>query len=89
MACLFAVVVVRSYMGLAAVLPWKAGMGLTAVCAVALGKAAGGYLADRFGRLPTALTSLGLSALCYLFSDNAAAGHAALFLFNMTMPSDC
>lgn len=84
--CLFAVVVLRSYMGLAAALPWKAGMGLTAVCAVALGKAAGGYLADRFGMLPTALASLGLSALCYLFSDNPEAGLAALFLFNMTMP---
>lgn len=85
-SCLFTVVVLRSYMGLSAALPWKAGMGLTAVCAVALGKAAGGYLADRFGMLPTALTSLGLSALCYLFSDNVTAGLAALFLFNMTMP---
>lgn len=84
--CLFAVVVLRSYIGLAAELPWKAGLGLAAVCAVVLGKAAGGYLADRFGTLPTALVSLGLSALCYLFSDGAAAGIAALLLFNMTMP---
>ena len=84
--CLFSVVVVRSYMGLAADLPWKAEMGLAAVCAVAGGKAAGGFLADRFGMMTTALTSLGLAALCYLFADGAAAGLAALFLFNMTMP---
>lgn len=85
-ACLFIVVVLRSYMGLAAAFPWKAGMGLAAVCAAALGKAAGGYLADYAGMIPTALISLGLSALCYLFSDSGAAGLAALFLFNMTMP---
>ncbi len=84
--CLLAVVILRSYLGLAANLPWKAEFGLLAVCAVAGGKAAGGYLADKLGVLFTAIISLCLSAFCYLGSGNPAAGLAALFLFNMTMP---
>ncbi len=84
--CLLAVVCLRSLLGLAADLPWKAGWGFWAVCAVAGGKAAGGYLADRFGMLPAAMVSLGLSAVCFLGGSHPAAGLAALFLFNMTMP---
>lgn len=84
--CLLAVVIFRSLLGLGADLPWKADCGWLAVCAVAGGKAAGGYLADRFGMLPTALASLCLSALCFLGSSHPAAGLGALFLFNMTMP---
>lgn len=85
-ACLLAVVILRSFLGLAANLPWKADFGLLAVCAVAGGKAAGGYLADRFGMLPAAFISLCLSALCFFGGNHPAAGLAALFLFNMTMP---
>lgn len=85
-ACLLAVVILRSYLGLAAKLPWKAEFGLLAVCAVAGGKTAGGYLADRFGVLPAAAASLCLAALCFLAGNHPAAGLAALFLFNMTMP---
>lgn len=85
-ACLLAVVILRSYLGLAAKLPWKAELGFLAVCAVAGGKAAGGYLADKLGMLPAAVGSLCLSALCFLFGNHPAAGLAALFLFNMTMP---
>ncbi len=84
--CLLAVVILRSFLGMAAHLPWKADFGWPAVWAVAAGKAAGGYLADRFGMRFTALASLGLSALCFLGSSHPAAGLAALFLFNMTMP---
>ncbi len=84
--CLLVVVILRSYLGLAANLPWKAEFGLLAVCAVAGGKAAGGYLADKLGVLFTAIISLCLSAFCFLGSGNSAAGLAALFLFNMTMP---
>lgn len=85
-ACLLTVVIFRSLLGLAADLPWKADLGWLAVCAVAGGKAAGGYLADRFGMLPAALASLCLSALCFSGSSHPAAGLGALFLFNMTMP---
>lgn len=85
-ACLLAVVIFRSLLGLAANLPWKTDFGCLAVCAVAGGKAAGGYLADRFGMFPTATASLCLSALCFLGGNHPAAGLGALFLFNMTMP---
>ncbi|MGN0403467.1 MAG: hypothetical protein ACI4HQ_14585 [Acetatifactor sp.] len=84
--CLLVVVVLRSFLGLAADLPWKAEYGLAAVCAVAGGKAAGGYLADYLGGIPVALTSLGLSALCFLGGNGVIPGLLALFLFNMTMP---
>lgn len=85
-ACLLAVVIFRSLLGLAANLPWKTDFGWPAVCAVAGGKAAGGYVADKFGMLPTAMTSLCLSAICFLGVNHPAAGLGALFLFNMTMP---
>lgn len=85
-ACLLAVVILRSYLGLAADLPWKAESGVMAVCAVAGGKAAGGYLADKLGVRITALASLTMSAVCFLFGSHPAAGMAGLFLFNMTMP---
>lgn len=84
--CLLSVVIFRSLLGLAADLPWKTDFGWLAVCAVAGGKAAGGYLADRFGTFPTATASLCLSALCFLSGNYPAAGLGALFLFNMTMP---
>lgn len=85
-ACLLAVVIFRSLLGLAADLPWKTDFGWLAVCAVAGGKAAGGYVADRFGMFPTAMASLCLSAICFLGGNHPAAGLGALFLFNMTMP---
>lgn len=85
-ACLLAVVIFRSLLGLAADLPWKADLGWLAVCAVAGGKAAGGYVADRFGMFPTAMASLCLSAICFWGGNHPAAGLGALFLFNMTMP---
>lgn len=84
--CLFAVVILRSLLGLAMDVPWKADWGFWTVCAVAGGKAAGGYLADRFGVRTVAMVSLSVSALCFLGSSHPAAGLAALFLFNMTMP---
>lgn len=85
-ACLLAVVVLRSHMGLAAQLPWKADWGFWAVAALAAGKAAGGLLSDRFGAGRTAAVSLSLAALCYLGAGRAGWGLLALLLFNMTMP---
>lgn len=83
---LFAVVVLRSAGG-AAALPWKTGfLAFAAVCAVVLGKAAGGFLADRFGAFSVSVGSLGLSAVLFLFADRPGWGLAALLLFNMTMP---
>lgn len=86
--CCFLVVVLRSYVGLAVVFPWKEGfgMGLVAVCAVVLGKVAGGFSAAQFGTRKTVLASLSLSAICYLVSNQPIFGVLALFFFNMTMP---
>lgn len=86
--CCLAVVILRADIGMAVIFPWKTTvfLGVISVLAIVCGKAAGGFLAARFGYLKTAAFSLALAALCYLFSDAAPAGLAALFLFNMTMP---
>lgn len=84
---LFLVVVLRSCGGMMVSLPWKSGLwSWVAVLAVVLGKTAGGFLSDRTGAKKAAVLSLGLAALLFCFSENALAGTAALFLFNMTMP---
>ena len=85
---LLLVVVLRSFVGMSLSFPWK-GEGqwaLVLTLFLALGKAAGGYLADRIGFLRTAALSLLLSALLLLFGQIPACGTAAVFLFNMTMP---
>ena len=83
---LFLVVVLRSWMGLGQSFPWKAAWGLPLVLALALGKAAGGFLMDAVGPRRAAGWSLALAAALYLFSGHAAPGLMAVFLFNMTMP---
>lgn len=82
------VVILRSYMGFNQTLPWKGTghWGLVVVLALVLGKASGGFLCDWLGPKRAAAVSLGLSALCYLFSGSPVLGTAAVFLFNMTMP---
>lgn len=84
--CLFAVVVLRAVVGGAFQFPWKGDLGFWLVLAVAGGKAAGGLLADRLGRLRVAAASLGLAAVSFLGSDLPALGLLAVFAFNMTMP---
>ncbi|NLK86598.1 MAG: MFS transporter [Clostridiaceae bacterium] len=88
MACMFLVVCLRSYVGMTLSFPWKGegSWGLILVCAVVLGKIAGGILADVFGALKTTAASLGLAAILFLFSGYPTSGIAAVFLFNMTMP---
>lgn len=86
-AALFLVVVLRSYGGMAADFSWKTGLwSWAAVLAVVLGKTAGGFAADRIGAKKAAGVSLVLAAALFCFGQNAFAGTAALFLFNMTMP---
>ncbi len=85
---LIAVVALRSYMGLNQGFPWK-GTGpwaLILTLALVLGKAAGGFLSDRFGAKRAACASLGLAAALYLLSALPLPGTLAVFLFNMTMP---
>lgn len=87
-ACLFLVVCLRSFAGLALDFSWKGVgyWGTALICAVVFGKTIGGFAADRFGLLPTTVVSLGLSALLFLLPGVPVAGVAALLLFNMTMP---
>lgn len=86
-AC-FLVVVLRSYIGMAVVFPWKQVpiLGLYSVLAVVGGKAAGGFVGARFGYRKTVVVSLLLAAIGYLGLNVAPVGLAALFFFNMTMP---
>ena len=83
-----AVVILRSYIGMAVALPWKTTvfMSLFSVCAVVAGKIAGGFLAAKFGIRKTIVLSLLLAAACYPFCGQVAVGWLALFFFNMTMP---
>ncbi len=85
---LFLVVVLRSYMGMYQDFPWKGNgvWGVVLVLALALGKAAGGFLMDRLGPGRASVLSLGLAAACYLGSGIPVVGVCAVFLFNMTMP---
>jgi len=88
MICLFLVVVLRSYVGLAVDFPWRGieYWGLALVCASAFGKTIGGFLSDRFGPIKTALFSLGIASLLLLIPQIPIAGVTAILLFNMTMP---
>ena len=87
--CCFAVVILRSWTGFEAGFDWKkdALPGFFAVLAVAGGKAAGGFLAARFGTGKTVAVTLLLAAVCFLFGQQPVFGLAALLLFNMSMPS--
>lgn len=87
LGCL-SVVILRSYIGMAVSFSWKTTLltGIVAVLAVVLGKVAGGFAAAGFGTRRTVVVSLGLAAVCYLFSGNIIGGVLALFFFNMTMP---
>lgn len=84
----FSVVVLRSYLGMVISFPWKTTLiaGVLAVLAIALGKMSGGFLAGCLGWKKASLISLGLAAVCYLFSQSMPLGLFALFFFNMTMP---
>lgn len=86
--CCFAVVILRSWVGLSVSFSWKTGSiyPWLAVIAVALGKVAGGLLSARFGAFRTVTYSLLLSAVCFLLGDAPLFGLAALFLFNISMP---
>ena len=85
--CLFLVVCLRSWLGFLFTFPWKSGWwAVGAVCAVVLGKTAGGYLSDRVGAKRASIASLGLAALLFLLSGRPLLGTLAVFFFNMSMP---
>ncbi len=84
---LFLVVLLRSWAGFQQGFSWKTGLLAAAASAcTVLGKAAGGFLSDRFGlRRAGCISLLGAAAL-FCFGEHAPAGLAAIFLFNLTMP---
>lgn len=86
--CCFAVVIMRSWIGLAISFSWKSDptLAFLAVLCTAGGKLAGGLLAARFGVAKTASTSLLASSVFYLLAERPLIGLAAIFLFNMSMP---
>ena len=82
-------IVIRSLLGMVMTFEWKsvAVLSFVSVIAVVLGKALGGYIGDRFGYAKTAVISLGVSLLLFIFSfDYWVAGIIAILCFNMTMP---
>lgn len=86
---LLVVVAVRAFVGTALVFPWKSAPVLlvTLTAATVVGKAAGGLLADRFGRARVGVGALVVSIPFLVFGvGSAAAGLVGVLLFNMTMP---
>ncbi|MEG1459852.1 MAG: hypothetical protein RR372_00145 [Oscillospiraceae bacterium] len=86
--CLFAVVCLRSYVGMTLAFPWKGegSFSLLLLLALAFGKALGGFFADRFGAGRVSFITLFLCAGLFFFYKIPACGILAVFLFNMTMP---
>jgi FSR family fosmidomycin resistance protein-like MFS transporter len=79
----------RSLVGFSVVLPWKSGFALavTLTVAVALGKALGGVMADRWGWGRIAVGGLALSTSLLAFvAHSPVAAIAGMFLFNLAMP---
>jgi len=86
-ACVFTVVVLRSYVGLSLLFPWKTGIwAVILVCAVALGKVGGGFAAGKFGLPKVSAVSLGVAAALFMFPLIPAFGVISTLAFNMTMP---
>lgn len=86
-ACL-AAVILRSVGGTSIAFGWKSGMPvlfLTTAC-IAIGKAAGGFAAARFGSRRTAVYSLLIASVCFGLGNQIFFGMAALLFFNMSMP---
>jgi len=81
------VVIVRSLIGLTMESPWKIGIFvMLGALAAAAGKAAGGFLGDKFGSRNASVLSLVLAAVLFLLPDVGIAGVLGVLLFNMTMP---
>ncbi len=83
------VVTVRSFVGTAVVYPWRTEPWMLVVITMAVvsGKALGGALADRFGRLAVGATTLLIAApLLVAGAAWPLLGIAGLLAFNVTMP---
>lgn len=81
------VVLIRSFVGISMVTPWKIGPYVfAAAVGAALGKAIGGILSDRFGLRKCGFFSLLAASLLFCFTESPLAGILGVVLFNMTMP---
>lgn len=88
-SCFALTIVIRSLLGMVMNFSWKTVplLSFVFVMAVATGKALGGFLGDRFGYIKTAVISLAVSLVSFVFSfDYWALGIVAVLCFNMTMP---
>ena len=86
---LTAAVAVRAVGGAAVSFPWKNTvlLGFVMTAFVFAGKAAGGFVCDRFGPEKTALLSVPLAALCIaFFSGSMPLSLLGQLLLNLTMP---
>lgn len=87
--CLVITVCIRGYVGLILAFEWKSNLilAIISICAVVFGKMIGGIIGDKIGFLKTAVFSLILSSIFFIFAfDNSILGIIAILLFNMTMP---
>ena len=81
-------IIVRSILGIKVVYSWKNTfvLGLIYAISMVLGKALGGFLADRLGLLKVALGSFFLSAICLVLGYNIHMfAYIGILLFNMPM----
>ena len=82
-------VLLRSYAGTIMAFSWKSVpiLALLFTLGIVLGKMLGGVIGDRIGWMKTAMVSLLAAAVLFAAAlKHPAAGIAAVFLFNMTMP---
>ncbi len=82
-------VLLRSYAGTIMAFSWKSVplLALLFALGIVLGKMLGGVIGDRIGWMKTAMVSLLAAAVLFAAAlEHPAAGIAAVFLFNMTMP---
>lgn len=89
MLLLLVAVILRAYVGFTVPMPWKqAGVSIwLPAFAAFFGKAAGGYLADRFGARSTGCAALVAAAvLLCTCSGSMALCTLGIFLFNIPMP---
>lgn len=86
--CLVTAVLFRSYAGTIMRYGWKkSALAFLFTAGVVFGKMLGGIIGDEMGWRRTAVVSLALSGILFLFAEkNAACGIAGVFFFNMTMP---
>lgn len=81
-------IIVRSIGGSAIIYTWKSGfaLGFIYTISIVIGKAFGGLLADKFGLLKVALSSLTCSAICLILGYNVHIfAYIGILLFNIPM----